>query len=140
MSNNAIQTISFFTTNECNLACSYCYEKNKNNQNADFVIAKEIIDNSFIKYSNKKVVFDFFGGEPFLNFIFIKKVVDYIEKKYIDKQFAFSVSTNGTILTEKVKKFLIAHRRKIEVGLSLDGCIKYHNDSRCNSFKDIDLS
>lgn len=134
-------TISFFVTNNCNLSCSYCYEKNKTNQFASFNNFQKIIDDVFLKYSNEYfLIFDFFGGEPFLHFPFIKDITEYIKLKYSNKNFSLSVSTNGTILNDNIKKFLLHNRKIFDVGISIDGCFLSHNTNRNKSFKNIDLS
>ena len=46
----------------------------------------------------------FFGGEPLLNFSVLKDTVEYAHKKEAEtgKKFRFSVTTNGTFLTEEM--------------------------------------
>ena len=91
-----------------------------------------------------KVVFDgyaitFMGGEPFLNFNFIKQIVSYIDRIYPDKKVIYNIVTNGTSLTTEIKNWIRDNIHKLKIILSLDGDKKTHDFHRCNSFDHIDL-
>ena len=72
----------------------------------------------------------FYGGEPLLNFEFIKEIVEYVEQKMICKHrtFAFSMTTNAMLLN-KYMDFLVKH--KFHILISLDGD-KSQNSYRVN--------
>lgn len=127
-------------TNLCNLNCSYCYEKNKNKEKMSFEIAKKIIDYEInIDDGFSYLSFDFFGGEPLLQFSLIKKLVEYIKSIKTDKQIICFIMTNGTMVHGEIKDWLIENRDCVVCGLSLDGKKESHDLNRSNSFDLIDI-
>ncbi len=137
------RTITLTLTENCNLSCIYCYEHNKANNSMTFETAKKIIDKHLTNDTNERVIIDFFGGEPFLEFPLIKQIVDYVEtsqknNKYQNKKIVFFATTNGTLIHNEIKQWLLSKPHFI-CGLSLDGNKKMHDLNRCNSFDQIDL-
>lgn len=133
---------------QCNMRCRYCYEFNKNKNIMKFDKAVEIIDKELEKISSKdSVLIEFFGGEPFLNFSLIKQVTEYMENKYVigkNMKVSYSAVTNGTLLTDRIKEWLLSKKEKFEVVLSLDGYKEVHDINRkmadgSGSFERIDL-
>ncbi len=137
--NGAAKNITFCVTEDCNLACKYCYMTGKNGTvKMNFETAKKAVD--FILNSNsdefkqKAVIFDFIGGEPFLEIELIDKVSDYIkiqmfemDHKWFD-YYRFSFSSNGLLYgTKKVQEYIQKNRGHISIGLSVDGN-KYKHD------------
>ncbi len=125
--------VVFEVTDNCNLNCHYCgYGKFysdydlRANKKLDTRSAKQLLDflvtlwNSPSNNSLDSTIFiGFYGGEPLLNFPFIKAIVEYIE--HLDahrNRFAFSMTTNGLLL-EKYMDFLV--EKKFKLLLSLDG-------------------
>lgn len=131
-------------TNRCNLHCIYCYEKNKSNDSMSVETAKSIVDalmEECFEQDNYEILsIQFFGGEPFLNFPVIKETVEYVLDAYPSYPVRFLVTTNGTQMTDEVKRWLESHKDRITCGLSLDGQKKTHDMNRSNSFSLIDLS
>ena len=66
-------------THECNLNCSYCYERFKGPGRMTVETAKEIIlrEIALVKESShfSEIEVDFMGGEPFINFGLIKEIL-----------------------------------------------------------------
>ena len=64
---------------------------------------------------------NFYGGEPLLAFGLIRKTLSLLEKKNeeLNKKATYSLTTNGSLLTEDVLQFL--DRNKFQVELSFDG-------------------
>ena len=121
-------------TNDCNLACPYCYV-DKSTTYMTFEIGKKVIEychQNLLKIKEKykdiekkvantdqlKNGINFFGGEPLLNFIVLKQMVEYAEEKY-PHQWNWAITTNGTLLTEEICAFF--HQYKFDVCLSWDG-------------------
>lgn len=127
-------------TNQCNLNCSYCYEKNKNKEQMSFATAKQIIDYELsLNDGFPFVSFDFFGGEPLLQFPLIKQLVEYIKTIQTGKKIICFIMTNGTLVHEEIKEWLLANRDHVVCGLSLDGKKESHDLNRSNSFDKIDI-
>lgn len=136
-------TLSLMVTEKCNLNCIYCYEHYKTLNNMSFETAKIILDKELMMFNFKnKLVIDFFGGEPFSNFPLIKKIVLYVETAYKENlsQIKFFTTTNGTLINNEIKDFLLERKKYFIVGLSLDGNREAHNINRSNSFDLIDLN
>ena len=128
-------------THNCNLNCVYCYQKYNGNVSMTLDTAKTVVDRIF-DYVNDEiecVEIGFFGGEPLLEFDLIKEIFAYVRSKKRNVDYYFFATTNGTLLTEEMKKWFIAHKKHFTLGLSLDGARETHNHNRCNSFDVIDI-
>lgn len=97
-----MQVHILYLTNQCNLKCPYCYERNK--QKEKKIITKKEI-NKYIKYiietepTNVSTTC-LMGGEPLLEFdkiYYIFKQFESVRKKY-NKQITLNFITNGTLL------------------------------------------
>lgn len=133
--NKNMRFVTFIVTQNCNLKCTYCYEHNKTNNSFDVELAKRIIMNELnIKDEYSEICFDFFGGEPFLEFKKIREIVDYFKNKKFDKKIYFFAGTNGTLITKEVQDWLMENRDIFQVALSLDGTREMHNTNRSNSY------
>ena len=132
------RSVTLTLTNRCNLSCIYCYECGKNNSSMSFDVAKKIIDSETLQKEDSMIIFELFGGEPFLEFGLIKKIYNYIESKHI-KQWLMFATTNGTLIHNDIQTWLIEHKNHFICGLSLDGTPEMHNVNRSNSFDKIDI-
>ncbi|WP_340020805.1 radical SAM protein [Paenibacillus sp. FSL K6-1096] len=121
--------LNLFTTNTCNLNCNYCYEGDKNKNRMTKETGKQIIDFFWDKDKDGIFNINFHGGEPLIEFELIKYLVEYInEKRKLtnpDFRLEFSMTTNGTLLTQEIADFLHAHQFILR--LSLDGNEQAHN-------------
>lgn len=142
--------ITLQVTDSCNLRCSYCYQICKKNHFMDFETAKNYIDmiainpkeNEYFNPKNVKgLIFDFIGGEPFLNIDLIDKVMDYTISKLIEMNSPliyftrFLICTNGTLYFDpKVQKFLDKYKQWLSVSISIDGNKELHD--ACRKFPD----
>ncbi len=131
------QTLTLTITRDCNLRCKYCYESFglRGKESMNFNTAREVIthymeaDNEF-----EALEIQFFGGEPMLNFPLIKEVVEWFKTQTWKKRFIFFIGTNGTILTDDMKNWLIKHKEFVVPGFSIDGNRTAHNLSRSESY------
>lgn len=127
--NNTYTSIILNLTYNCNLKCTYCFEKQCKSKGTmlpetgiksiDFLIR---LNPSIDKYT---IVF--FGGEPLLNFNTLKEVVKYCESLK-HKRFKYSITTNGTIINDEIIAFFKEHNFNIIV--SVDGNEKIQNENR----------
>ena len=70
------------------------HHKNACTMSAD--MAKSIVDKELSMNDGVSIVeFDFFGGEPLLEFDTIKEVVEYTVSKKYDKDYIFFITTRG---------------------------------------------
>lgn len=114
----------------CNLGCKYCFAKQGNNINSSNRIMKvgeirEALSYIFFELVPQinKFRFDFVsGGEPFMAFQNIKKIVEVCEEfEKNGKRTNFWLCTNGTVYSEESFKYLNDHN--FNIGISLDGDI-----------------
>lgn len=133
--------ITFIVTKDCQLACRYCYLVGKNsNERMSFEVAKQAID--FI-LSDKRmqqyggVVWDFIGGEPFLEIELIDLICDYLKKEMFKKNhhwfnnYRFSFTTNGiNYHDEKVQNFINKNLSHLSIGITIDGDAAKHDLNR----------
>lgn len=140
-----LRKIVLIITQSCNLDCTYCYEQCKSNKKMSFEMAKSIIDEELKKYGEThSITIEFFGGEPFMNFPLIVDVCEYVSKEYCDKNIQFCTTTNGTLINDRIKEWLVQHKDNFECALSLDGTKKMHDINRrypngTGSYDDIDI-
>lgn len=121
-------------TDKCNFNCTYCFENDYRDslikkEDMSFEIAKLAIDNELeMSKRNKKLRIIFFGGEPLIKFTLIREICKYVEERYPKYDVNYSISTNGSLLTERVKDFLI--EKNISTLVSIDGIKEAHDANR----------
>jgi uncharacterized protein len=128
-----LKQITFEITENCNLHCQYCgYGKFYNNYDSrtekglDINTAKKVIDyaKGFLEspYNTSRennTYIGFYGGEPLLNFPFVREMISYVNtQQWSHNFFSFSMTTNGLLL-EKHMDFLAAN--DVSLLVSLDG-------------------
>lgn len=129
-----ISSFTFIVTDNCNFNCSYCYKKKKDG-NLDYSLAKKALS-FFVPFFTKKYFLGFYGGEPLICFDLIKSIVHFTKNKneQFNKRAKYSITTNGSLITDDILEFLNKHKFHIE--LSFDGLAQ--NISRKNgSFERI---
>lgn len=130
-----LKAICLHVAHDCNLACKYCFagkgEYDGPKGLMSFETGKRALD-FLVEQSGTRhnLEVDFFGGEPLLNWDVCKKLVEYgrsLEKKY-DKNFRFTVTTNGVLLNDEIMDF--CNKEMGNVVLSLDGRKETHDRLR----------
>ncbi len=119
-----LKSLCLNVAHSCNFACKYCFAKQGNygekNGLMSFDIAKRSIDFLYENSPGRKhLEVDFFGGEPLLDFDVVKRTISYAREKYPDKEWRFTLTTNGSLLTEDMEKFF--YDNDVSLVLSLDG-------------------
>ena len=133
--------ITFIVTKDCQLACKYCYLVGKNSkERMSLEVAKQAVDYILAHESDmpeEAVVWDFIGGEPFLEIDLIDKVCDYIKIEMYRRNhhwfnsYRFSFSTNGiNYHTEKVQQFIKKNSTHLSIGITIDGTQRKHDLNR----------
>ena len=137
--------IMLIITENCNLRCVYCYEKNKNGKSMTFETAKAILDQAYAKMEGyESMVIELHGGEPFINFPLIEKIDAYVMENYGDIPVLFRMITNGTLVHGRIQEWLSSRAERYELMLSIDGKQEQHDINRKQisgkgSFEQIDL-
>lgn len=123
--------VDLIITDDCNGCCDYCFMEGRKPGRMSLETAKKSVD-LLIDYSGKmnRLNLLFFGGEPLLEFGLMRDTIVYCEQrsKETGKEFAFSITTNGTLLTPEILNYL--SRKGIKFLLSLDGTREMHNKHR----------
>ena len=138
------RTVTFQVTDRCNLACTYCYQINKGTRRMSIETAKKFVDivlGGDNDYVNPEIaggiVFEFIGGEPFLEIELIQQICDYIEEKMILTnhpwlyRHTYSICSNGVLYSEpKVQEFLLKYRNILSFSVTIDGNKELHDSCR----------
>jgi uncharacterized protein len=130
------QSISLNVSSSCNLSCSYCYAARGSFQGAQpepmqWEIARAAIEKLLCGADpTAPVTVGFLGGEPFVNRRLVHRAVEHAaaEGKRRGLDVRFSVTTNGTLLTEDDVELLRKHRFAVTV--SVDGGEQIQNQQR----------
>ena len=135
------KSVTFIVTKDCQLACKYCYLVGKNEkERMGFEIAAKAVDyllDNRKLFNENAIIFDFIGGEPFLEIDLIDKICDYVKVQLFEKNhpwfnsYRFSFSTNGINYHEdKVQRYIEKNREHLSIGISIDGTQKKHDLNR----------
>lgn len=135
------KNITFIVTKDCQLACKYCYLVGKNEkERMSWSVAKAAID--FIlshetDFKEQSVIWDFIGGEPFLEIDLIDMICDYIKVELFRRghhwfnSYRFSFSTNGINYdSTKVQEFIAKNMDHLSIGITIDGTKTKHDLNR----------
>jgi uncharacterized protein len=130
----SLRNLVFEVTDQCNLNCKYCglaelytgYDNREGKIMLSFEKAKVIIDYLLAlweqNYSHDCIfptTIGFYGGEPLLNMVCIKKVIEYLEhSENVGRCFFYSMTTNAMLL-DKYMDYLAD--KKFRLLISLDG-------------------
>ncbi len=106
-------------TKECNMKCTYCYEKDKVSTYTWNEVEK-LIDNLVKHNKEKRFGIEFLGGEPLLAFDLIEKSVEYMEAIPNVEVDSYGITTNGTIVPEGFVDFMKKYP-KVFWAASMDG-------------------
>lgn len=115
-------------TNQCNLACKYCYAEGGDygQENSclkmTVEVMKKTVDRIYSMYSKGIHQIQFFGGEPLLNKPVLVAAIDYIKeqatKRGIDRPI-FTMVTNGILIDDEMIDLF--NREFESITISLDG-------------------
>jgi len=116
----------------CNLRCKYCFVDKTGVSNDAPAMSYEMgaraidaLDEGL--YDVKRIGVHLYGGEPFTNLPAIEGMIDRAREKPAGR-FSFIVTTNGTILSDRVID--IINKSNMTIQLSLDGPMSVHDGCR----------
>ena len=143
------KNITLIVTKDCQLACKYCYLVGKNaKERMSFEIARQAID--YIlghedDFREESVIWDFIGGEPFMEIDLIDRICDYLKSEMYRRNhhwfnsYRFSFSTNGiNYHTDKVQAFIKKNASHLSIGITIDGTKQKHDLNRIYKQKSTD--
>ncbi|QUI23084.1 radical SAM protein [Vallitalea pronyensis] len=118
-------------TNNCNMACSYCYyqhemDSHPGNMPIDTLeaIIKGLAESPF-----EEIEFIFHGGEPLIRQETFYEQSISLQETYLHNKTCFNyIQTNGTLLTDELLDMIVKHG--FEVGISFDGPEHIHDHYR----------
>lgn len=135
--------ITFIVTKDCQLACKYCYLVGKNsNERMSFDTAKKAIDyilnHEFDPvFATESVIWDFIGGEPFLEIDLIEKIINYIKIELFRRNhhwfnsYRFNFTTNGINFDHpRIQKLIDENESHIGITITIDGTKRKHDLNR----------
>ena len=130
-----VKALCLHIAHDCNLACRYCFAEEGEYHGKRALMSLEVgkkaldflIANSG---SRRNLEVDFFGGEPLMNWQVVRELVAYgrEQEKKFDKNFRFTLTTNGVLLNDEVMEF--CNREMGNVVLSIDGRKEVHDRMR----------
>ena len=129
------QAVTMLLTNDCNLACSYCFESNKGKDYMPKEMALDILKATYNQVDPMTGIFtlNMFGGEPLMNWDTFKAVCDYVLENNL--KIRITATTNLTLLTDEMIDYI--DELSIPVLVSVDGIKEVHDKHRCNSFDKV---
>ena len=131
-----MRQLTLQVTQQCNLRCGYCVysgsyvgQRTHSTKRMDLLTAKKAIDFFLTRNSEiSDISIGFYGGEPLIEFDLIQECVDYAKSKVEGKRLSFTMTTNGTLLTDEVVAVLEKH--DFHVNVSIDGSKEEHDANR----------
>ncbi len=122
-------------TAACNLACSYCFADGGDYGRIRGAMGSTVADHifEFIRrhVTRSRVVrFEFFGGEPLINFAMIREICERADRFTAETGVGFinRISTNLTVMPAGVVDFF--RDRRFIVSVSIDGAAATHDRNR----------
>lgn len=111
----------FVLTNMCNMHCTYCQAQSEKNSEYGVMtreIAQKAVDIA-LQAPDEVLTFEMQGGEPLLNYEVLKFIIEYAEANKREKRILYSITTNGTLITDDIMSFF--EKYSVSVSISLDG-------------------
>lgn len=129
------QAVTMLLTNDCNLACSYCFESNKGKDYMPKEMALDILKATYNVVDPMAGIFtlNMFGGEPLMNWDTFKAICDYVLENNL--KIRITATTNLTLLTDEMIDYI--DELSIPILVSVDGIKEVHDKHRCNSFDKV---
>ena len=129
-------------TEDCCMACTYCYQHNKTPNKMTLETAKQSIDKILTldqdEYSS--LILEFIGGEPLMEVELIEQISEYTIDQLIKlkhpwiKYFKISICSNGLLYdTPRVQEFFNKYGDWVGLAVTLDGNEVLHDKCRLDT-------
>jgi uncharacterized protein MJ0907 len=132
-----IKNIVLPITQICNLACPYCFANSNSIKSNSQDINDEDISllTSYLHQldPSERINIIFFGGEPTLRFDLMNRIINRLKTECNTNNIGYSITTNGTLINDKIMDFFIANN--VAILLSLDGMENEYNHRRFKNGK-----
>jgi uncharacterized protein len=130
-----VKALCLHLAHACNLRCRYCFA-GQGRYCGDEALMPAETGRAAIDFlieasgSRRHLEIDFFGGEPLLNAPVLMDLVAYGRRQgsRAGKEIAFTVTTNGVLLTDELAAYL--NENQVSAVLSLDGRRTVHDANR----------
>lgn len=118
-----IYTLQIILTNHCNLNCTYCYVRRDEIRSIPMETAKAAIREMAETHPPQewRCMVAFMGGEPLAEFDKLRSLCEWMWAAYPDHDIRVHSPTNGTLITDEVRRFMTENRGRVSFGLSYDG-------------------
>lgn len=138
----AVPSVTFQVTEDCPLACTYCYQINKSKNSMSIDIAKKAIDillqeKDYFNCEPLGCTLDFIGGEPLLEIKLIEEIYEYFLMRCIELNHPWlyrhriSMCSNGVLYFQpEVQEFFKKYSSTLSFSISIDGTKTLHDTCR----------
>lgn len=124
---SVVKALCLHIAHDCNLRCKYCFADGGEYKGGHRALMSAEVGKAAIDFviknsgSRHNIEIDYFGGEPLMNFGVVKEITEYAKEqgKIHDKNFRFTITTNGILLNDDVKAYV--NENMSNIVLSLDG-------------------
>lgn len=131
-----VKSITIFMTEQCNMKCTYCFEKEFKNRvgKVSNKVIEKTLDLLFNNDDGETKTLTFFGGEPTLNIDGIRHALEYylkLKENGLKSDIAFEINTNLLTLTDELIELFkeIRYHASFYISISCDG-FKELNDKQ----------
>jgi uncharacterized protein len=135
LSSPPLHALSLAVAQKCNLGCTYCYASQGDfggpAKNMSWETARRAVDMLIDAAApNARLNLAFLGGEPLANRAVLRAATEHATERADTRglHVGFSITTNGTLLTEGDAEFF--ERHGFAVTVSLDGLREEHDRQR----------
>jgi uncharacterized protein len=130
----AVSHLTLELTERCNFRCRYCpqtYDPARQTSRADMPM--RTLRNAVGCFAERSGVavertISFWGGEPLVRFDVIQEAIEFVGRDYPKLHPTYSFTTNASLITAPVARFLARHR--VQLLVSLDGPREVHDTYR----------
>jgi len=134
-----VRSLSLAISQACNLGCGYCYASGGGFGSPSQQMSAEVAERAILRLlegaePGERAHVAFIGGEPLVNRGVIRHATVFAAERAAEREvgIGFSITSNGTLLTEDDARFF--ERHGFAVTISLDGIGPVHD--RLRSFAD----
>jgi len=126
-----VTNLDFDVTENCNLGCLYCFKGEKFSENMPLGVMKRTFDwLCMASGTAKSINCNFMGGEPTMRWKQIREFAIWARRrgKSVGKQVRFSMTTNLTLWTPDIRRFVDEYG--FGILMSIDGCPEVQDAQR----------